>query len=272
MNKSKLAISIDSISITLLFFITILFFFRRYIKNAFLLFFICIFISLCLFILIFRYFIKKHNLQKITIKDSKHANICLQNIKLSSKETCNNFYKSLLNCTHINKNIYENEKFLYYINLRSSLSCYDFFTALDHHHTNNKKQLIFISIACDEEFKNLLETTADTFYYFSYSELYQLMKKTQIFPVDILPEKTISQKFKIKLNSFLSTITKHHFKDYFFSGLSLIMISFFVPYTVYYSIFGTFLLILSIICLFKSKNNNLPSKKNKISLTDTIKK
>jgi len=136
----------------------------------------------------------------------------------------------------------------------------------------NNKNLIFISEKYDNEFKDLIESSNKNFSIFDTQELYKLMKLKNEFPIPLEETKTFKQKSKIKILTFISTLTKHHFKDYLFSGLSLLAFSFFIPFSIYYAIFGTLLITLSIICLFNSKSNSSKQINNLSSLSETIKK
>jgi len=268
MNKSKLAILIDSCFATMLIFITLFFWFRKHIKSAFLLFFICILLSLLAFVIIFRYFIKKYNLNNITQKESKHLKNCLNFLKFSPNETTSAFFKNLLNSKQIKNHIFENDEFLFFINLRTPLNLNNFFEALDLHFSKHKT-IIFICEKFEDDFKALAESNFKNLQIFLPNDLYSLMKSTNLFPVNLESHKTFKQKINDKILLFLSTITKKHFKDYLFSGLSLLTISFFIPFSFYYAIAGTILIILSIICFLKPSAS---INKNKISLIDTIKK
>jgi len=271
MIKSKLAICIDSISITILIFITLIFWLNKYIKNAFYLYFLCIIISLCLFFIIFKYYIKQYNLKNITNKELKHLKCCVNFFKLSEKDKVSDFFKKLFYAKNTAYDFYETDKYIYYINIRKPLNCEDFYKALDYHHMNNKN-LIFISEKYDNEFKDLIESSNKNFSIFDTQELYKLMKLKNEFPIPLEETKTFKQKSKIKILTFISTLTKHHFKDYLFSGLSLLAFSFFIPFSIYYAIFGTLLITLSIICLFNSKSNSSKQINNLSSLSETIKK
>ncbi len=268
MNKSRLAILIDSCFATAVIFITLFFWIRKYIKSAFLLFFACILLSLLAFIVIFKYFIKRFNTNNLSQKQSKHLKNCMNSLKFSPNETTSAFFKKLLNCKQIKDNIFENDNYLFFIKLRTPLGLDTFFEALDLHFSKHKT-VIFICEKFEEDFKKLTDSNSENFHIFSSSDLYELMKTSNMFPASLENDKPFKQKLKDKFSQFISTITKKHFKDYLFSGLSLLAISFFIPYSFYYAIIGTILIILSVICLLKPSTS---LTKNKISLADTIKK
>ncbi len=271
MTKTKLAVAIDSLWLTIIIFLTSFFIVRRFIKNAFSLCFVCILLSICSFFLIFKFFIKQYNLKNISIKDQNLLNKSLKYLKFLKFKDYISFFQKLLNAKLFKENILENENYFFYLNLRESLDESDFFVALDLQHMH-KKKVVFICENFSLEFKNLIEEHPDKFLTFTATDVFLLMKKQELFPIEPDAKTSTSQNLKIKFSKFLNTLTKRNFKDYFFSGLSLVAFSFFLPFSFYYSILGIFLLSLSIICLFKSKSNNLIIKQTKISLIDTIKK
>ena len=81
----------------------------------------------------------------------------------------------------------------------------------------------------------------------------ELMHKKNLYPI---PKQEIKKiKFNKKLveitKSKLSNITKSHFKEFLFSGLSLLLLSLVIPFSSHYLIIGTILLTISIISLFR---------------------
>lgn len=266
MYKSKLAILIDSLSATVIIFITIFFILRRYIKSAIFLIFCCIFASLLSFIAIFYCFLKKYKLNNLSFKESRHLENCLNSLKFSSSKTSINFFEKLLNIKYISSCFYENETSLFFINIKQSLSSNDFFEAIDKSY-EYQKNLIFICEKYDDDFKNLLNSSKLDFKIFTFSQVYEIMKNKKLFPKEF-ENISFQTKLKNKFNTFTSTISKKHFKNYLFSGLSLLALSFFIPYSFYYSIVGLILLIFSILCLFKRNEKPIISKN---SLSDYIK-
>ena len=81
------------------------------------------------------------------------------------------------------------------------------------------------------------------------------MKNKNLYPVDITIEQTknkITPKLLIKKSK--NILEKIKFKNTFISGMSLIILSVFVPFSLYYLITGTILLILSLASLIRTKN------------------
>jgi len=269
MYKSKLAIALDSILISLLTFIVTFFWTRRFIKSAFFAIFICIFVSLCLFVVIFCYFIKKYKYNKLSLSEQKHLKLCIENLKFSPIQTQIEFFENLFSAKSKGNKIFENSNYIVLINIRNQLCENDFYNAIDYSFSSQKK-VIFVCVNFNNEFKNLYFNYSHNFQIFYINDLYQLMKASNKFPINQPQQPCFKQKLKIRLTTFISTISRHRFKDYFLSGLSLVFLSFFIPYSLLYLLIGSILLFLAIICLL-TKKNNIISKKQ-VSLIDTIKK
>ena len=168
--------------------------------------------------------------------------------------------------------MYTNNNNYFYINLQRHLTDNDFLIANQFYlETDKNLPLIFISIGFTQEFNNLLSISTNNYKTYESVDVYNLMKIKNMYPPNI--KNFNEDNFKIKLNKtktkFLNSLTKNKFKNFFLSGLSLIFISIFIPYSIYYQIFGTIFLILSIICLF-DKSKNL--KTDKLTLDSLIKK
>ncbi len=271
MNKSKFAIAIDAVTSSIITFIITFFICRKFIKSAFFLFFVCILASFLAFVAIFKFFVRKFHLKNISLKEQKRLNLCLNFFKFSPIKETQNFLKNLLNASQKNDLFFENENYIFYINFRFSLSEKDFFSAFDYYNLSQLKELIFVCEKCDEDFKKLLQFYNNKFYLFNFVDFYELMKFKNNFPTKFEVSLPFSQRLKNKLKSLTSSINRKHFKNYFFSGLSLLALSFFLPFTFYYSIFGSLLLILSIACLLKSSSEKISNNKN-FSLIDATKK
>lgn len=269
MIKTKLAVIIDTfiISITLTFLIFA--WLKRYIKNAFFICFVCIFAFILLFIAIFKHFSKKHNLDKIKFKDIKIAENSFNFLKYCSLQNYENFFEKLLNSTHIISNIFESETHIFYINLKTITTDNDFKIANEYFcNCSKNKDLVFITDSTSTEFNTLLANSPTKFYLYTKPELFELMKDKNIFP--------INHKIPSKLKSFKLpnlTLSRARFKELFFSGLSLLIIAMIIPYTFYYLLIGSILLILSLISLFKkapSLTHERQDLKNLIKEKDNV--
>ncbi len=273
MYKTKLAIIIDSIFISIIFFIISFIWINKYIKNAILSFIVSNIIAILWFIVIFKFSLKRHNLKNLKNKDLKLAEKCLNKLKFYDDNSTIKFFEKLLNSTNVSSNIYTNKNLYFYVQVKKPLCEDDFFIANNYFiSTKNQLPLCFIGCNVSNEFSTLIENSPITYEVYNSSDLYLLMKESNTFPDEIQEEQQITKKTYLKKfkNKFLSSITKNHFKDFFISGLSLIVLSIFIPYSLYYSIFGSILLILSIVSLFNK--NKAPLLKTKTTLSDAIKK
>ena len=265
MNKTKLSLYFDSLIITTITSFILYIWINRYLKNAILSFFICIFIFILMFFIIFKHLTSKYNINKVKISEQKFADSCLNYLIYSNLSFDIKYFSNLLSSNHISNNIYKNNYANFYINLKSSLNEIDFHIANDwYQNTNKNTPLIFISFNQTDEFKNLLNNSPIKFYNSTFYDLFLLMKNKNLFPIQ---KQTQNNKFKIKKLNLLNSLTKNKFFKFFLSGLSLISLSIFIPFSFYYMIFGSILLLLSIFCLFNKKQSPITSNINLNLLT-----
>lgn len=265
--KSKLGVIIDCLFICFALFLIEYFWILRLTKNAFLSIFCSILIYILTFIAIFKLSLKKYKLNKITLSDQKFAKKCFLSLMFCDNETQKNFLEKLLNCNKVYKNLYENDDKLFYVNLKTTCTESDFHEAYNYVvNSKNQKPLYFICSKTSNEFKQLLSDSPIKFELFSEVDLFLLMKDKNIFPST--PDNPVTKKqYAGQLKAkFSKSLTRSHFKEFFFSGLSLVVISIVIPFSLYYLIFGTFLLILSIISLFFKNSEPALSKTTLSSL------
>ena len=123
--------------------------------------------------------------------------------------------------------------------------------------TDKKLPLCFIAESLSDEFIELAKESPIKYSIFFADDLFSIMKSKKIFPKDIkIDENQKKYFFKSKKIKFIESLSKARFKDFFFTGLSLIVISIIVPYTLYYLISGTILLIFSFLCLIIKRDKN----------------
>lgn len=271
MTKSKLAILFDTFIISIISCFVLFLWIQRYLKNAFLSLFICIFISVLLFCAIFLQQIKNHNLKRLKFKDAKIAENCFSYLTFCQNNNYVSFFEKLLSCKHMDGYIFENTKFIFYINLKTTLSEKDFFIANEHYLSNNKtKNLIFISASNNEQFLKLTESSPNKSMLYNKSDLFDIMKTLNIFPKQTSNQPVKKPSLKMRAKKLSLSLTRNRFKDFFVSGLSLLSISLFIPYSLYYLIFGSILITLSLACLLNKHKSPLPKKQE--SLLTLIKK
>lgn len=265
MNKTKLSVILDSVLITFAIDILIFVLLNKIIKNANFSFFICIFIGVTVFYMIFKHFNNKFNLTKIGFTEQNNAKFYLNFLTYTNSNFDINFYSNLINATLKSENIYENINAYFYINLKTKLTDFDF-KILNEFYTNfNNKPFIIINKSYTEEFIILLNNSPLKYILVDYLELYNLMKLKNIFPTTL--QKSVKfKKLKSLKNNATNSFNKKNFFKFFLSGISLITLSIIFPFIKYYFIFGTLLLIFSIICLF-NKNKTQNSRLDLFSLT-----
>ena len=195
---------------------------------------------------------------------------CLNYFKYSDNKNINIFLENLLNAKHISGNIFTSKTNIYYINFAKTLIDEDFILGLNFQLNNPNLKLYFLYEQASENFKNLLNNSPKKINSYSFQDAYFLMKNINYFPIKkVIKTKQNKPFFKSILNTYINAISKKHFKDFFISGTSLVLISFFIPFSLYYKIFGSFMLIISIFCLFRKNKTEIL---NSESLTSIIKK
>lgn len=260
MIKTKLAIYIDTLFISLLSFFLLFVWTRRKIKSTALCLALCITISAIVFFLILKISLKSHNLDSIKSSDLKLAEKSFSALEYSSKKTSDEYFEKLLNSKLIKGKIFKSKNCYYYVSVKQNLDIGDFIDANEFFlETDKSIPLCFLCKNCSENFMNLINGSKEKYLVFSSSELFLLMKEKNFYPVADEPAKrnSIKVNMKAKGKKFLSNLTRSHFKDFFLSGLSLIIFSIFIPYSAHYIVFGSILMLLSIVSLFfKSTNQN----------------
>ena len=266
MNKSKFGIIFDSLAISFIFFLLTFSWFYRLFKIRLLSIILSCVIFLVSFILNYKISLKKYKLSKVSIKDSKLFKNSMLKLKfLSEKESIKSF-ENLLSSKNITKNIFKNKNSLFYINLNVKMTAIDFVTANNFYlETDKSLPLCFIFESFSEEFSQLVNESPIKYSIFSSNELFEIMKIKIIYPENI-ENIEFSKKyyFKQKKLKFIESLSKARFKDFFFTGLSLVAISIIIPYSLYYLISGTIMLFLSFLCLVlkQNKNKKVLSEKN----------
>ena len=259
MIKSKFASIIDSLFLSFIIFVILNFWLTKFLKKSILAIIISSVTSL-IFLCVFLFVsVKNYNKTKITLNENKLLEKCKTALIYSGENFCDEFYKKLLSAIKISSSVYENEKIYFYIKFYSSLDSNDFITANNFFMQNkNNKKLIFLCSEKTEDFTKILKSSPIKYDIFLFEDLFLIMKKKNTYPIE---NNNANKKTKIngeKLKKFLTEILKNiHFKNTFLTGLSLVVLSVFVPFSLYYLTFGSILLIISFISLFmKAKPQN----------------
>lgn len=125
--------------------------------------------------------------------------------------------------------------------INSYLGKYDEILVLCHDYTDTAKRLAHSIKTCDIKLLNKYE---------AYENLYQ---PANIYPRTEIIKKDVSKlTFRDIMKLFLA---KTNAKKYFLSGVFLIFASIVIPYSLYYVIFGSVLLSLSLVCVLLSKKS-----------------
>lgn len=261
MNKTKLSVYFDTFLITTISVFLLYIWINKYIKNAILSFFICNIIYFLLFFVIFKYLNNKLTISNLKTKDKKICDFILNYLTYSSESINQNFFKNLLNINHISNNYFKNEKSYFYIDIKSNLDSKSFHKINNFYLSlNSNLPLTIIYKNYTPEFKELILNNPNQFNLINFDELYSIMKAKNFYPTSI----TNNQKSKLKKlkqikQKTISSLTKNNFFKFLFSGLSLITLSLFIPFSFYYLIIGSILIILSIISLFNKSEKSIKS-------------
>jgi hypothetical protein len=264
MKKSKFALFVDSLfssfSITFIIYLWL----NKIYKNANLVNFISIIVLILSFTLFLIFFFKHNNKLISKSNNEKFLNKCINSLILSSNLDYKNFICKLLNCSHIENYTYKLEDKIIYINIKTELSSNDYFNMQEiiFNKSINATKLYFIYKTKNKSFDDIISISNYEIELISFEILAKLMTQKNIYPIKKESVTKHSLKNKI-INNFkkqYQSITNKHFKEFFFSGLSLLFLSIIVPFSNYYLIIGTILLIISILSLFRK--NIEPSSNN----------
>jgi hypothetical protein len=147
--------------------------------------------------------------------------------------------------------LFKKENDFIYINLKTPLSAKDYFLAqeLFLKYKKENSNLYFIYNIKEKSFDDIFIFSSLNAKLFTSEIILKLMKKKNLFPIKMEHKKTISIKQKITNYTKLKTknITKAHFKEFLFSGMSLLFLSLITPHSTLYLIIGTILITISII-------------------------
>lgn len=212
-------------------------------------------INLISFIVVLFLFLKSNNKKLFKSNNEKFLKNCIKFLSLSDEKFYHEFLCNLIKCEFISKYFFKlNNEFLY-INLRTPMNSHDYFTAqeLFLKHKNEDSKLYFIYNIKDKTFDDIQLFSGLNSSSLSSESIIKLMCLKQIFPIE--KQTKLSKPFKENLKNIIksksSGFNKSHFKEIFFTGISLVFLSLISPLSTYYLIIGSVLITLSIITLFK---------------------
>lgn len=268
MIKSKLAIIIDSLFISIAFLFLSFIWLNKFIKNAIFSIIFSIMLSLLVFVVFFNLFKKQQRLKIFSKSNSKHMQNCMLYLQLLSDESYINFFENLFNASHISNFVFKINNSYVYINIKYKVFDKDFISLsniiLSQSSTNTN--IYFIIQSYDESFENLFKITSLKINLLSPDIITKIMEQKNIFP--ILKEEKQKISFKNQAKNYMSKkviLTKKQFKHFFFSGLSLLLFSLFIPFSFFYLITGSIMLLFSVFCLFKKNENSSSSDEKFLS-------
>lgn len=263
MIKSKLALIFDSLFISSLSTFLLFVWLHNKVKNANLFHFFLNSINLSLFILILVLFLKLHNKKLFKSNNEKQVKSSLDFLMQCDYKTYSSFLVELIGCEKITDYFYKFGSNFLYINIKTPLSSKDYFDAQELFFNNkaSDSKLYFIKGMTDKSFDDISKISKLNFTILPHTTLANLMQKKNLFPIknNEITKTSLKQKIKSTIKTKTSAITKSHFKEIFLTSISLLFLSLVVPFSNYYLITGTILLIISIISLFKK---DIPTSKN----------
>lgn len=269
MVKTKTALIFDSLFISFLTTLLIYIWFNNKVKNANLLHFILILINIMLFVLILFIFLKHNNKNLFKSNNEKFLNLCINFLIQCDFKSYDEFICKLIGCKKITNFFYEYKNQFLYINIKTNLSSHDYFRAQELYFENklSDEKLLFIYNTKDSSFDEIVKISKLNFSLQPKTILINLMQEKQCFPINKKDSSSPSliQKIKSSIKEKSSTITKSHFKEIFFTSISLLFLSLVVPFSKLYLITGTILLIISLISVFKK---DLTEKQNNSNILD----
>lgn len=274
MIKSKIAIFLDCFMLSIISFLLIFSWIYRLSRIRLLSILLSIFISLVLFMIMYRIFIKKYKVSSLSAKENKQLLTIVNILKFSSEKDNTAYFEKLFSAKLIEKNIFKNKFSYFYIVVSNKLNSYDFVIANNFYLSSSKKlPLYFICDGTSEEFAEIFSQSPIKYGLFTVNDLFEIIKQKKLYPNGYVttPKKSRKEIIKQTGKIFASSINKVRFKEFFFTGLSLVVISVIVPFSIYYLISGTILLVLSFLCLILKKNNTKIPKSDEKKLIDLCK-
>lgn len=252
MVKSKFAQFIDMILFIIGFSLISFAWINKYIKITWLSFIIVSLFSFIIAKLIWSKNTKKYNRAKLKNAELQYGEACINHLALHPDQTIPLFKKIITESVKNGNFLCKNDN-LYYFDYSSEKTTTEVITKILNKlkHTKKQKCYLFTSALTDKASKLLPQNIILVSDY----DAYLLMKERQIFPID-KSESAKIKKHRIK-NAIFSAISKKKAKPYLFYGTLLILTSFIMPYSKFYIVIGTLLIVLALVCLcVKNKESN----------------
>ena len=251
MSKFKIVNLIDKIFITVALFLLVFAWTNFYMRSLWISFIVATIISITLINIIYFFINKKQTeINDLKVNNEKIDDMFLA-FKLSSKEEKLNLLNKIYSIRHqtkIKKGVlfYEKDNKQHQIILATHFDKVNQKTLLNLLDENATNVDCYDIICASGEYINPNIYTNKSILITNKEKLYKLFVETGVFPnIEILTKNISKPKFKDILRKFF---VPEKSKSYFFCGLILIFSSIILPYHYYYIVFGSVLLMFSIIC------------------------
>lgn len=251
MSKFKIINLIDKIFITVALFLLVFAWINFYMRSLWISFIVATIISITLINIIYFFINKKQTkINDLKVNNEKIDDMFLA-FKLSSKEEKFNLLNKIYSISHqtkIKKGVlfYEKDNKQHQIILATHFDKVNQKTLLNLLDENATNVDCYDIICASSEYINPNIYTNKSILITNKEKLYKLFVETGVFPnIEILTKNISKPKFKDILRKFF---VPEKSKSYFFCGLILIFSSIILPYHYYYIVFGSVLLMFSIIC------------------------
>ena len=251
MSKFKIVNLIDKIFVTISLFLLVFAWINFYMRSLWTSFILATITSIALINIIYFFINKKQTkINNIKVNNEKIDDMFLA-FKLSSKEEKLNLLNKIYSISHqtkIKKGVlfYEKDNKQHQIILATHFDKVDQRTLLNLLDENAANADCYDVICVSSEYINSNIYANKSINIINKEKLYKLFVETSVFPNTEMLAKNISKpKFKDILREFFVPSKS---KSYFFCGLILIFSSIILPYHYYYIVFGSVLLLFSIIC------------------------
>lgn len=217
---------------------------RKYTKSTFLSLAIVFVLSTLFACIILKVNFNSSNKLVQSNKDAIFQKQCFEYLSLN-KSKCKHFFVGLLDIIKTSGNFFFDGKKVYYINYEDEqLSSKDICKIKN----KNYKDVIILS----HQLTNPAKIACESFGYktLTKTEVFLLMKQKKSFPTE--PTKTAKGILESLKNFAKNIFNKKKAKHYLLYGVLLLGISFIVPFTFLYCVFGTISIVFGLVCFMKN--------------------
>ncbi len=251
MSKFKIINLIDKVFVTTAIFLIVFGWINFYLRSLWTSFILSTIISLALVYILYFFMERKQTKTKNEKASIERINLMFLAFKLSTKEEkirlLNQIYSKSYQ-TKVKKGVlfYEKENKTHQIILATHIGKIDQHALLNLMDENIDKADCYEIICENSEYLNTEILAGKKVEIINKNHLYSMFFNADIYPnVEILAKNINKPKFKDIVRQIFNPIKS---KSYFFCGLILIFSSIILPYHYYYIIFGSMLLLFSVIC------------------------